>query len=138
MTVRPRPPAGQTETINIVANCAGLAVKPGSMGRPVPGFDVDVVDEAGRRLGDGEVGHVGVRTGGGPRDRAGRWPPGLFRGYDVGGGGLDTTPFHDGWYYTGDLATRDAGGYLWFVGRADDLISSAGYRISPFEVSRGP
>ena len=117
---------GQTETVNVVANFPGVPVRPGSMGLPVPGFDVDIVDDHGKRLPDGETGHIAIRL-------TDPWPAGLFHGYATGDG-VDTRAFHDGWYYTGDTAHRDADGYLWFVGRADDLISSAGYRISPFEV----
>lgn len=120
---------GQTETINIVANFPGEETKFGSMGQPVPGFDIDVVDDDGERLGVDEVGHIAVRT-----DGPDGWPPGLFHGYLLADGGVDQSAFRHGWYYTGDTARKDAGGYLWFVGRADDLISSAGYRISPFEV----
>ncbi len=117
---------GQTETINLVANFPGQPVKFGSMGRPVPGFDVDIVDDEGRRLPDNETGHIAVRL-------TDPWPSGLFHGYQTDGE-PDTQSFHHGWYYTGDTARRDEDGYFWFVGRADDLISSAGYRISPFEV----
>lgn len=112
-----------------MANFPDLPPRVGSMGQPVPGFDVSVVDEEGSVQPAGEVGHIAVRT-----DPARPWPPGLFRGYEQPGGGLDTSAFKHGWYYTGDLATRDPDGYLWFVGRADDLITSSGYRISPFEV----
>ncbi len=119
---------GQTETINIVANFPGEEVRPGSMGRPVPGYDVDVVGDNGNRLPDEEVGHIAVRI-------TDPYPGGLFHGYYAGEGKpLDTASFRHGWYYTGDTARRDGDGYLWFVGRSDDLISSAGYRISPFEV----
>jgi len=117
---------GQTETINIVANFPGIETRYGSMGKPVPGFDVDIVDDAGVVLPDGDVGHIAIRT-------EGKWPNGLFHGY-LKDGALITDPFRHGWYYTGDTAWRDADGYLWFVGRSDDLISSSGYRISPFEV----
>jgi len=120
---------GQTETINIVANYPGLETRFGSMGKPVPGFDIDVVDDEGQRLPPEEVGHIAVRTDG-PEG----WPPGLFDGYLLADGGVDRGQFRNGWYYTGDTARKDADGYFWFVGRADDLISSAGYRISPFEV----
>ena len=120
---------GQTETINIVANFPGQETKFGSMGQPVPGFDIDVIDDDGNRLPAEEVGHIAVRT-----DTGGAWPPGLFDGYMKADGGIDKDAFRNGWYYTGDTARKDDGGYLWFVGRADDLISSAGYRISPFEV----
>ncbi len=119
---------GQTETINIVGNYPGVEVRYGSMGLPVPGFDIDIVDDDGNRLPAGEVGHIAVATTGAD------WPPGLFRGYFTSGGALDTAAFRNGWYYTGDTARRDADGYFWFEGRADDLISSGAYRISPFEV----
>jgi len=118
---------GQTETINIVANVPGQEVRPGSMGKPLPGFDIDIIDDGGNRLGNDEVGHIAIRTEGGTR------PPGLFSGY-YEDDEANTKCFRNGWYYTGDTATKDADGYIWFVGRADDLISSAGYRISPFEV----
>ncbi len=117
---------GQTETINIVGNFPGVETRFGSMGKPVPGFDVNVIDDDGNVVADGEVGHIGVRT-------EGTWPDGLFHGY-LKDGALVTDAFRNGWYYTGDTASRDNDGYLWFVGRSDDLISSAGYRISPFEV----
>lgn len=117
---------GQTETINIVGNFPSIETRSGSMGRPVPGFDVDVVDDDGNVQPDDEVGHIAIRT-------SEPWPPGLFHGY-LEDGALITDAFRNGWYYTGDTARRDADGFLWFVGRSDDLISSAGYRISPFEV----
>ena len=117
---------GQTETINIVGNFPDIETRFGSMGKPVPGFDVNVVDDDGHVLADDEVGHIAVRT-----DK--QWPAGLFHGY-LKDGSLLTDAFKHGWYYTGDTASRDKDGYLWFVGRSDDLISSAGYRISPFEV----
>lgn len=117
---------GQTETINIVGNFPGVETRSGSMGKPVPGFDVDIVDDDGTVLPDGEVGHIAIRT-------SGDWPAGLFHGY-LRDGAFVTDAFRNGWYYTGDTASRDSDGYLWFVGRSDDLISSAGYRISPFEV----
>lgn len=120
---------GQTETINIVANFPGQETKFGSMGQPVPGFDIDVVDDDGTRLPPEEVGHIAVRT-----ETGNGWPPGLFDGYLKADGGVDRDAFRHGWYYTGDTARKDEDGYFWFVGRADDLISSAGYRISPFEV----
>jgi acetyl-CoA synthetase len=77
-------------------------------------------------LSDGEVGHIAIRL-------TDPWPPGLFHGY-YEDEEANAVSFHDGWYYTGDTAYRDGDGYIWFVGRADDLIGSAGYRISPFEV----
>ncbi len=116
---------GQTETVVLVANYPCLEVKPGSMGRPAPGMDVDIVDDDGVICADGEEGHIAVRTD--------PWPVGLFRGYwqdEQQTAGV----FRNGWYYTGDRAYRDEDGYLWFVGRADDVILSAAYRIGPFEV----
>ena len=118
---------GQTESINLLANYPALPVRHGSMGKPVPGFDIDVVDDDGTRLGPGEIGHIAVRTDGASR------PPGLFDGY-VNAPETNAAAFRNGWYYTGDTATQDEDGYFWFVGRADDIISSASYRISPFEV----
>ena len=117
---------GQTETINVVANVPGLEVRPGSMGKPVPGLSVDIVDDDANILGDGEVGHIAIKL-------TDPWPPGLFHGYYEDDEGNEKV-FRGGWYFTGDTATRDGDGYIWFVGRADDLIGSAGYRISPFEV----
>ena len=117
---------GQTETINIVGNFPGIETRYGSMGKPVPGFDINVIDDEGKILSDGEVGHIAIRT-----DK--KWPAGLFHGY-LQNNLIVKDSFRHGWYYTGDTAYRDKDGYLWFVGRSDDLISSAGYRISPFEV----
>ena len=117
---------GQTETINIVANFPGMEVRAGSMGRPVPGITVDIIDDAGNIVADDEVGHIGVEV-------TDPWPPGLFRGY-FRDDAVTAEAFRNGWYYTGDTATRDLDGYIWFIGRSDDIISSASYRISPFEV----
>lgn len=117
---------GQTETINIVGNFPGVETRFGSMGKPVPGFDVDIVDDDGNVLPDDTVGHIAINT-------QKTWPAGLFHGY-LRDGNLIRDSFANGWYYTGDTARRDQDGYLWFEGRSDDLISSAGYRISPFEV----
>ena len=117
---------GQTESVNLVANFPCLPVRPGSMGKPVPGMQVDVIDDDGKPVPVGEIGHIAVRI-------TDPHPPGLFDGYwkDTQ---ASSKAFRNGWYYTGDTATKDADGYFWFVGRADDIISSAGYRISPFEV----
>jgi acetyl-CoA synthetase/medium-chain acyl-CoA synthetase len=114
---------GQTETILLVANFPGLPVRPGSMGLPMPGHRVDVIDADGRPAGAGEVGDVAV---------LGR-PPSLFRGYWKDAEATARTRRGD-WYVTGDRAYRDADGWFWFVGRDDDVIISAGYRIGPFEV----
>jgi acetyl-CoA synthetase len=117
---------GQSETTLMVANYRCLPVRPGSMGKPVPGWDVDVFDEGGERAPDDVVGNVGVRLG------AGR-PVGLFDEY-LGDAEANATAFRDGNYYSGDKAWRDGDGYLWFEGRDDDVITSAAYRIGPFEV----
>jgi acyl-coenzyme A synthetase/AMP-(fatty) acid ligase len=117
---------GQTETVNVVANFPCLPVKPGSMGRPVPTFDVDVVNDDGERLAAGEEGHIAVRV-------AEERPVGLMKEYwrDEE---ATANAFRNGWYSTGDRALRDEDGYLWFVGRNDDVIISSSYRIGPFEV----
>jgi acetyl-CoA synthetase len=116
---------GQTETTCVVANYRAVPVRPGSMGRPMPGYDVDVLDDSGQPAQDGEVGDIAVRAE--PR------PFGLFLGYHHD---PDATAdrFRGGWYYTGDRASRDADGYIWFEGREDDVITSSAYRIGPFEV----
>lgn len=118
---------GQTETSVLVANYRAVPVRPGSMGLPVPGWDVDVLDDRGARAADGEVGNIAVRADG-PRR-----PVGLFAGYHRNPGAT-AERFQNGWYLTGDKAARDADGYLWFEGRDDDVITSSAYRIGPFEV----
>jgi acyl-coenzyme A synthetase/AMP-(fatty) acid ligase len=117
---------GQTETVNILANFRCLDVRPGSMGKPTPGFDVRVLDPDGQEAAPGVEGHVAVRVA---PDR----PVGLFKEYwrDPE---ANARVFRGDWYYTGDRAARDEDGYFWFVGRADDVIISASYRIGPFEV----
>jgi acetyl-CoA synthetase/medium-chain acyl-CoA synthetase len=114
---------GQTETILLVGNFPGMPVKPGSMGLPNPGHRVEVIDERGRVLPPGEVGDVAVHGD----------PPSLFRGYWKDPEATRRARRGE-WYVTGDRAWRDEDGYFWFVGRSDDLIISAGYRIGPFEV----
>jgi acetyl-CoA synthetase/medium-chain acyl-CoA synthetase len=116
---------GQTESVCLVANYPCLPVRPGSMGKPMPGFVVDIVDDDGVVLAPGQEGNIAVQTD--PR------PVGLFDGY-WRDDDRTRAVFQHGWYYTGDRGTKDADGYLWFVGRADDVILSAGYRIGPFEV----
>jgi acetyl-CoA synthetase len=117
---------GQTETVNIVANFPGMEIRPGSMGKPVPGLTIAIIDEDGNIVDDEVVGHIAVKI-------TDPHPLGLFHGYFRDPDGT-ARAFRNGWYYTGDTATRDSDGYIWFVGRSDDIISSAGYRISPFEV----
>jgi acetyl-CoA synthetase/medium-chain acyl-CoA synthetase len=114
---------GQTETTLLSANIPGLPIRPGSMGKPFPGHDVRVIGPDGEELGPDEVGELALRG----------TPPSLFLEYWKNP--EETRACRRGdWYLTGDRARRDADGYLWFVGRADDVIISAGYRIGPFEV----
>jgi acetyl-CoA synthetase len=119
----------QTETGGImIANFASMDIRPGSMGRPLPGIDAAIV----RRTEDGGVTVVeGVDEQGELALRPG-WPS-MFRGY-LDDPGRYARCFAGGYYLTGDLARRDADGYYWFVGRADDLIKSSGHLIGPFEV----
>ena len=117
---------GQTETTLSIANFVGSTPKIGSMGRPSPLYDVVVLDPDGKECQPGETGEICIRT----KDGA---PCGLFIGYY-----LDEEKtleaWHDGFYHTGDQATMDEDGYLWYVGRIDDVIKSSGYRIGPFEI----
>ncbi|MGI8972570.1 MAG: AMP-binding protein, partial [Gaiella sp.] len=114
---------GQTENTLLVANLAGTDVRAGSMGLPTPGHDIAVIDESGHVCSAGEEGDIAL---------LGR-PPSLFTGYWQAPGETAAV-FRDGWYVTGDRAVRDEDGYIWFTGRADDVILSAAYRIGPFEV----
>jgi acetyl-CoA synthetase/medium-chain acyl-CoA synthetase len=119
---------GQTETIVLVGNFRSRneAVRPGSMGRPTPGFHLAILDANLNPLPDGREGELAIRV---KPDR----PLGLFREYWQNPD-ENAARFRGDWYLTGDVARRDADGYFWFVGRADDVIKSAGYRIGPFEV----
>jgi acetyl-CoA synthetase len=117
---------GQSETTVLVANYRAVPVRPGSMGKPVPGWDVDVVDDDGDRVADDTVGNIAVRVGEGR-------PIGLFEEYHQDARANEQS-FRHGLYYTGDKAWRDSDGYLWFEGRDDDVITSSAYRIGPFEV----
>jgi acyl-coenzyme A synthetase/AMP-(fatty) acid ligase len=117
---------GQTETIIVAANLPGMDIKPGSMGLPFPGHDVHIVDDNLNEVTDGQVGQIAIRVG---PER----PPSLFLEYWKNPEETAAV-FRGDYYLTGDHATRDAAGYFWFVGRADDVIISAGYRIGPFEV----
>ena len=114
---------GQTENSLLIANVRGMDVRPGSMGKPTPGHDVAVIDADGNVCEPGAVGDIGLRG----------TPPTQFTGYYKDA--AETAASHRGpWYLTGDRAQVDDDGYFWFVGRSDDVISSAGYRIGPFEV----
>lgn len=117
---------GQTETTLSVGNFVGMTAKPGSMGIPSVLYDVDIVLPDGTSAKDGETGEIVIRTDKGS-------PCGLFMGYY-----RDEEKTKEAWYdnvyHTGDTAWRDEDGYLWYVGRVDDLIKSSGYRIGPFEI----
>ena len=117
---------GQTETVLLVGNFRCNEIKPGSMGKPVPGFVIDIVDDEGNKVPDGEEGQIAVKI------KPVR-PVGLFKEYWRNPEAMETS-FYGDWYFTGDKAYKDSDGYFWFVGRADDVIISAGYRIGPFEV----
>jgi acetyl-CoA synthetase len=117
---------GQTETINIVANYPCMLVKHGSMGKPVPGVNVQIVDEDGNVCAVDSVGSIAIEI-------TDPLQPGMFAGYWEDDAATAKC-FTNGWYHTGDNGTMDEDGYFWFVGRSDDIISSSGYRISPFEV----
>lgn len=116
---------GQTETAILCGVFDGMEVKPGSMGLPAPGVDLDVIDEAGRRLDANTEGDVAVSLEPAPQ--------GLFLAYRDDPERTEATRRGE-WYMTGDRAIRDDDGYFWFVGRSDDVIISSGYRIGPFEV----
>lgn len=117
---------GQSETTLTIFTNQWMEPKPGSMGIPSPGYDVDILTPDGRSAEPGENGQIIIRTDKG-------YPIGLFEGY-YKDEKKTKEQYHDGIYYTGDLAWKDEDGYFWFVGRADDVIKSSGYRIGPFEV----
>lgn len=115
---------GQTECNMIVSSCGALEAPTGSaMGWPVPGHDVEIIDDSGRRLPDGEHGHIAVRSP----------DPVMFLGY-WNNPGATREKYIDGWLVTGDIGYRRSDGRLCFVGRSDDVITSSGYRIGPGEI----
>ncbi|MCE4600942.1 MAG: AMP-binding protein [Desulfurococcales archaeon] len=116
---------GQTETTLQIGYFPGLEVKPGSMGKPAPGYDIVLVDPEGNPVPVGEDGQIAIRI---EPER----PLGLMKGYDDPE--KNRSVFRQGLYWTGDVAMMDRDGYLYFVGRADDVFKSSDYRISPFEV----
>lgn len=118
---------GQTETTLTIANNIYMEPKPGSMGKPMPNYDVDIVDEEGNSCPPGKEGQIIIRA------ERGAMHPGMFIGY-YRDEALTQEAWRDGVYHTGDVAWKDEDGYYWFVGRADDVIKSSGYRIGPFEV----
>lgn len=117
---------GQTESIILCGNMTGVEPRFGSMGKPMPGIDLAVVNELGEIVAPGEEGDIAVNVNPVP-------PLGLFKGYK---NQIEKTKacFRGDWYITGDRATVDEDGYFWFVSRSDDVILSSGYRIGPFEV----
>ncbi len=117
---------GQTETTLTVANFVGSKTKIGSMGKPSPLYDVVILDPDGKECKTGDTGEICVRTKDGV-------PQGLFIGYYLDEEKTKDV-WYDGYYHTGDQATMDEDGYLWYVGRIDDVIKSSGYRIGPFEI----
>ncbi len=117
---------GQTETTLTVATYPWVEPKPGSMGVRNPQYDIDLLTPDGRSAEDGEQGQIIIRTNSG-------YPLGLFKEYYRDQEKTNEV-YCDNIYYTGDVAWRDEDGYFWFVGRADDVIKSSGYRIGPFEV----
>ena len=117
---------GQTECTVAVATYPWMKPKPGSMGMPTPGYDIEIVDEDGNPCEAGNEGEIVIHT-------VSSRPVGMFNGY-YRDDKLTASVWKDGVYKTGDMAWRDEDGYFWFVGRADDVIKSSGYRIGPFEV----
>jgi acetyl-CoA synthetase len=117
---------GQTEMTLAVVTNYWMKTKPGSMGRPSPVYNIVLLDDQDNEVSTGQSGEICIRI---TPDTL----PGMFRGYHRDPD-LTARVWHDGIYHTGDLAWRDEDGYLWFVGRSDDIIKSSGYRIGPFEV----
>lgn len=117
---------GQTETVSVLANFRCLPVKPGSMGMPVPGFIVDIIDDNTNPAPLNTEGDIAIKI---KPER----PVGLFKEY-IGNPEATEKTIRGEWYITGDRAYKDEDGYFWFVGRADDIILTSGYRIGPFEI----
>jgi acetyl-CoA synthetase/medium-chain acyl-CoA synthetase len=117
---------GQSESVLLAGNFPGMEVRPGSMGKPSPGINLAIIDDEGREVKTGQEGDIAVRV---KPER----PVGLFHSYWRNDEAMQAA-FKGEWYITGDRGINDEDGYFWFVGRADDVIISAGYRIGPFEV----
>ena len=116
---------GQTETTCTICNLDGMTPKPGSMGKPSPQYTVKIVDADGNECPTGESGEIVISCD--PH------PPGLLVCY-YRDEAKTAKAMHDGWFHTGDVAWRDEDGYMWYIGRNDDVIKSSGYKISPFEI----
>ncbi len=117
---------GQTETTLSIANLTGMNPKPGSMGKPVPLYDIRILRPDGTPADLGETGEICIRT-------SDKMPCGLFIGYYLNEEATNDV-MYDGYYHTGDTAWADEDGHFWYVGRMDDVIKSSGYRIGPFEI----
>ncbi|MBR2715764.1 MAG: AMP-binding protein [Ruminococcus sp.] len=117
---------GQTETTLSIANLIGEGSKLGSMGKPVPLYDIHLLDSDGNDVPNGETGEICIKI-------SDKVPCGLFLGYYKDDEKTKEV-CHDGYYHTGDTAWRDEDGFLWYVGRVDDVIKSSGYRIGPCEI----
>lgn len=117
---------GQTETVCMIGTFRGMKPKPGSMGVPSPGWNVELHDENGKPVPDGDDGRIAIRL-------TPQRPVGLFDSY-LNNEAENSACFVNGFYYTGDRAYKDEDGYYWFIGRSDDIIKSSGYRIGPSEV----
>ena len=117
---------GQSECTLAIGNLSGGDHKLGSMGKPVPLYDVHLLDIDGNEVDPGESGEICINISGG-------LPCGLSYGYE-GSPEITAETWRDGFYHTGDLAWKDEDGFYWYVGRADDVIKSSGYRIGPFEI----
>jgi acetyl-CoA synthetase len=117
---------GQTETVVCIANYPWMNPKPGSMGKPAPGFDIVLVGKNDKLCEVGEEGEIVIKTDKGK-------PVGLFTDYHSDPDKTKST-WHDDYYHTGDTAWQDEDGFFWFIGRTDDMIKSSGYRVGPFEV----
>ena len=118
---------GQTEMTLGIANLIGEPLEPGSMGKPVPDYNIDLVDEKGESVPAGENGEIVIRT------KRGDGQPGVFLGY-YNDEEKTADAWRGGYYHTGDLAWKDEDGFYHYVGRADDVIKSSGYRIGPAEI----
>ncbi|MFG3547612.1 acyl-CoA synthetase [Streptomyces sp. NPDC047725] len=115
---------GSTESYPLLGNFPGVPVKPGSMGRPLPGWDVALLDAEGREVPVGQPGEICLRAGSNPQFPLGYWNRPEASAESFGGT----------WYRTKDQAVRDEDGYFWFLGRTDDVIKTSGYRVGPYEV----